>query len=299
MRQMERMAKSVSFLVTRSSFNSLLTPVISNGSSLKLAAMGMKRVQIFDGRTLGTLASKQSQLLIKNRLPIAIRQCRSLFIETQDTPNPNSIKFIPGVQVLETGTRNFPTPASAIGSPLARLLFRVQGVSSVFFGPDFITITKSEDEEVTWGEVKPLIFATLMDFFSSNQPIILDESLNSQAIGQAASEEPEEIDETVAMIKELLDTRIRPTVQEDGGDVQFVSFDPETGIVGLKLQGACSTCPSSLVTLKNGIENMIQFYVPEVKAVEEVKDHLDQLAEEEFKKFEDKISQAETNERKG
>ena len=286
------MSKSLSFLRSRSSFSIHLGRKTFPESSKRLLINRVTQIPTSTLRTVVTLASKQSQLLTKNPLPLTLGQCRSLFIETQDTPNPNSIKFIPGVQILESSTRNFPSASSAIGSPLARSLFRVQGVSSVFFGPDFITITKSEDEEVTWAEVKPLVFATLMDFFSSNQPIILEETRDDQETNQ----ESEEIDETVAMIKELLDTRIRPTVQEDGGDVQFVSFDPVTGIVGLKLQGACSTCPSSLVTLKNGIENMIQFYVPEVKGVQEVKDHLDQLAEDEFKKFEAKIGKSETNE---
>lgn len=218
---------------------------------------------------------------------LTISSIRSLFIETQDTPNPNSVKFIPGVPIMESGTRNFVSPQTATSSPLARSLFRVNGVSSVFLGPDFITVTKTDEEDTTWAEVRPLVFATLMDFFSSNQPIILDEK------DQEIAEDGEEVDETVAMIKELLDTRIRPTVQEDGGDVQFVSFNPETGVVGLKLQGACSTCPSSIVTLKNGIENMIQFYVPEVKCVEEVKDSLDRLAEEEFEKLEKKLDSSE------
>lgn len=289
------MIKSLQLAIFRPTLNSSINQKITSSLLTKIKVTDNRFNNVTPSltvRTVASLSSKQCSLLNKTVSPVTFGQRRNLFIETQDTPNPNSIKFMPGVQILENSTRNFPNASSAIGSPLARSLFRVQGVSSVFFGPDFITITKSEDDDVTWAEVKPLVFATLMDFFASNQPIILDETAQA---GQGGSEESEEIDETVAMIKELLDTRIRPTVQEDGGDVQFVSFDPVTGVVGLKLQGACSTCPSSIVTLKNGIENMIQFYVPEVKSVQEVKDQLDQLAEDEFKKFDEKLSKPESD----
>ncbi|XP_010331811.1 NFU1 iron-sulfur cluster scaffold homolog, mitochondrial isoform X3 [Saimiri boliviensis] len=205
---------------------------------------------------------------------------RYMFIQTQDTPNPNSLKFIPGKPVLETRTMDFPTPAAAFRSPLAsshfvitwhslhytrRLcwqLFRIEGVKSVFFGPDFITVTK-ENEELDWNLLKPDIYATIMDFFASGLPLVTEETPS----GEAGSEED---DEVVAMIKELLDTRIRPTVQEDGGDVIYKGF--EDGIVQLKLQGSCTSCPSSIITLKNGIQNMLQFYIPEVEGVEQVMD---------------------------
>ncbi|XP_032266703.1 NFU1 iron-sulfur cluster scaffold homolog, mitochondrial isoform X1 [Halichoerus grypus] len=187
---------------------------------------------------------------------------RHMFIQTQDTPNPNSLKFIPGKPVLETRTMDFPTPAAAFRSPLARQLFRIEGVKSVFFGPDFITVTK-ESEELDWNLLKPDIYATIMDFFASGLPLVTEETSS----GEAGSEED---DEVVAMIKELLDTRIRPTVQEDGGDVIYKGF--EDGIVQLKLQGSCTSCPSSIITLKNGIQNMLQFYIPEVEGVEQVMD---------------------------
>ncbi|KFU90923.1 hypothetical protein M959_11372, partial [Chaetura pelagica] len=186
---------------------------------------------------------------------------RGLFIQTQDTPNPNSLKFIPGKEVLESRTMEFSTPAAAFCSPLARQLFRIEGVKSVFFGPDFITITK-ESEELDWNLLKPDIYATIMDFFASGLPVVTDEAPRTDT---AASEED---DEVVLMIKELLDTRIRPTVQEDGGDVIYKGF--EDGIVQLKLQGSCTSCPSSIITLKNGIQNMLQFYIPEVEGVEQV-----------------------------
>ncbi|XP_023079763.1 NFU1 iron-sulfur cluster scaffold homolog, mitochondrial isoform X2 [Piliocolobus tephrosceles] len=187
---------------------------------------------------------------------------RYMFIQTQDTPNPNSLKFIPGKPVLETRTMDFPTPAAAFRSPLARQLFRIEGVKSVFFGPDFITVTK-ENEDLDWNLLKPDIYATIMDFFASGLPLVTEETPS----GEAGSEED---DEVVAMIKELLDTRIRPTVQEDGGDVIYKGF--EDGIVQLKLQGSCTSCPSSIITLKNGIQNMLQFYIPEVEGVEQVMD---------------------------
>ncbi|NXF37907.1 NFU1 protein, partial [Nyctibius bracteatus] len=196
---------------------------------------------------------------------------RRMFIQTQDTPNPNSLKFIPGKEVLESRTMEFSTPAAAFCSPLARQLFKIEGVKSVFFGPDFITITK-ESEDLEWNLLKPDIYATIMDFFASGLPVVTEEAPRTDT---AASEED---DEVVLMIKELLDTRIRPTVQEDGGDVIYKGF--EDGIVQLKLQGSCTSCPSSIITLKNGIQNMLQFYIPEVEGVEQVVDDDDDVEKE-------------------
>jgi len=207
-----------------------------------------------------------------------------MFIRIQDTPNPNSLKFLPGCQVLESGTADLPSLSHAHKSPLARHLFRIKGVKSIFFGPDFITITR-ESEEFSWPVLKPDIFATIMDFFASNLPVMNEEFAEED-------QEFDDEDEVVLMIKELLDTRIRPTVQEDGGDIIFKGFDPATGIVQLKMQGSCSNCPSSAVTLKSGVENMLQFYVPEVTKVEEVTDELDEINQAEFarvvKNLEDK-----------
>ncbi|XP_015790067.1 NFU1 iron-sulfur cluster scaffold homolog, mitochondrial [Tetranychus urticae] len=205
---------------------------------------------------------------------------RCMFIQTQDTPNPNSLKFLPGVTVLESGTMDFSDRLSAVKrSPLANALFRIEGVKSVFLGPDFITVSKV-DEDVEWRVLKPEIFAVLVDFFSSGLPIV------NQVKDEASQEGEVEEDETVLMIKELLETRIRPTVQEDGGDIIFMGF--EDGIVKLKLQGACNSCPSSVVTLKSGVQNMLQFYIPEVLGVEQVEDIVDKIAKEEFAKFEEK-----------
>lgn len=204
--------------------------------------------------------------------------CRTMFIQTQDTPNPNSLKFLPGVKVLESGqTMDFPNIGDAQCSPLAKMIFRIDGVKSVFFGPEFITVTK-KDDDVDWRILKPDIFATIMDFFASGLPVIID------AKPSGDTQINEDDDEIVQMIKELLDTRIRPTVQEDGGDVLFVDF--KDGIVRLKMQGSCSSCPSSIVTLKNGVQNMMQFYIPEVVAVEQIDDEGDKLSEKVFKEFE-------------
>ncbi|KAM7350436.1 NFU1 iron-sulfur cluster scaffold homolog, mitochondrial-like [Cochliomyia hominivorax] len=202
---------------------------------------------------------------------------RSMFIQTQDTPNPDSLKFLPGVDVLGKGsTYDFPSVSAAYCSPLAKLLFRIEGVRSVFFGADFITISKQEDAE--WGIIKPEVFAVIMDFFASGLPILNEAKPNTD------TQIEDDDDDVVMMIKELLDSRIRPTVQEDGGDIIFMGYTD--GIVKLKMQGSCSSCPSSIVTLKSGVENMLQFYIPEVKGVEQVYDEVDKIADKEFEKFE-------------
>jgi len=212
---------------------------------------------------------------------------RNMFIQVQVTPNPNSLKFIPGCVVLESGTMDFPSSSHGHRSPLARLLFRIHGVKAIFYGKDFITITKSDDDELTWVLLKPDIYATIMDFFSSNLPIVTDE----QPPDDTAPSDDD--DEVVLLIKELLDCKIRPTVQEDGGDIIYKGFDHETGVLQLKLQGSCTNCPSSSITLKSGVENMMQFYVPEVTRIEEVTDELDEIGLKEFEKFEESLKSKE------
>ncbi|KAH8244965.1 hypothetical protein KR032_003302, partial [Drosophila birchii] len=215
--------------------------------------------------------------LLQQQLHIPLAGRRSMFIQTQDTPNPESLKFLPGVEVLGKGnTYDFPNGTTAHGSPLAKLLFRVEGVRAVFFGADFITISKQEGAE--WSLIKPEVFAVIMDFFASGLPVLHEAQPN------ADTEILEDDDETVMMIKELLDTRIRPTVQEDGGDIVFMGY--EEGVVKLKMQGSCSSCPSSIVTLKNGVQNMLQFYIPEVESVEQVFDEADRMNDSEFERFE-------------
>ncbi|KFD52494.1 hypothetical protein M513_06691 [Trichuris suis] len=210
---------------------------------------------------------------------------RSMFIQAQETPNPLSLKFIPGVAVLPGRTANFPDRHLASKSPLAELLFRINGVKSVFFGEDFITVTKV-DEETSWTLLKPEIFATIMDFFVSGRKVLKEEVEGKKtARGEHATDENE--DELVTAIKQLLDTRIRPAIQQDGGDVVFMGF--ENGVVKLKMQGACTGCPSSIGTLKIGIENMLQFYIPEVKSVEQVADPAEGVSEAEYERLEDRI----------
>ncbi|XP_043464255.1 NFU1 iron-sulfur cluster scaffold homolog, mitochondrial-like [Leptopilina heterotoma] len=219
----------------------------------------------------------------RNNMNMYNVQRRTMFIQTQDTPNPNSLKFLPGVAVLDKGkTKDFPSLSTAQCSPLAKMLFRIEGVKAVFYGSDFITVTKV-DEDTDWNLLKPEIFATIMDFFASGLPILTEE----QPI--ASSENNEEDDEIVQMIKELLDTRIRPTVQEDGGDIVFVGF--EEGIVKLKMQGSCTSCPSSVVTLRKGVQNMMQFYIPEVMGVMQVEDEVDEISKKEFEKLESKVGE--------
>jgi Fe-S cluster biogenesis protein NfuA len=192
-------------------------------------------------------------MLRRLKLPF-LKLTRNLFIQTEATPNQNSIKFKPGKVLMENGkTEEFLTKREAMKSPLASTLFRIEGVSSVFYGQDFITITKNQDD--SWQLLKPDIFGAIMDHFTTDTPLFQDKESDTTIL--------EEDSEVVAMIKELLDTRIRPSIQDDGGDVEFVGF--ENGVVKLKLRGACRTCDSSTVTLKSGIEKMLMHYVPEVE----------------------------------
>ncbi|KAG7334155.1 hypothetical protein KOW79_002562 [Hemibagrus wyckioides] len=203
---------------------------------------------------------------------------RWLSVYTEDTPNPRSLKFLPGKPVLGTGTLDFPNSNSADCSSLARNLFQVEGVKSVFFGPDFITLTKTNDVE--WADIKQHAIEIIIKFFESGEPV-------TTGVTHPESNASEEEDEIVSMIKELLDTRIRPTVQEDGGDVIFKGF--EDGTVKLKLVGSCTGCPSSSVTLKSGIQNMLQFYIPEVDDVEQVEDEVDEVNMKVFLDLERKL----------
>lgn len=185
-----------------------------------------------------------------------------MFIQTQDTPNPATLKFLPGRDVMgEGGVADFPESGAAERSPLARALFAIPEVSRVFFGSDFISVTKREGE---WKHLKPAVLGAIMEHFTRGLPLI-----------EGSAEEADETydaedSEVVGQIKELIETRVRPAVAQDGGDIIFRGFDGETGIVSLHLQGSCAGCPSSTMTLKNGIENMLRHYVPEVTAVEAV-----------------------------
>ncbi|KAJ1972720.1 hypothetical protein H4R35_004522 [Dimargaris xerosporica] len=217
---------------------------------------------------------------------------RTMFIQTETTPNEDSLKFMPGVTVLPQGrgTMEFLSFQSAKASPLAKALLMIDGVTGVFFGPDFITVTK--DQDTPWQLLKPDIYGAIMDFYSSGQPIMLNEQ--DIPASPADTQILPDDSEVVQMIKELLDTRIRPAIQEDGGDIEYVGFNTDTGIVQLRLRGACRTCSSSTVTLKNGIENMLMHYIPEVTAVEQVEDELEQLGNSEFAKFEETLEHSPT-----
>jgi Fe-S cluster biogenesis protein NfuA len=184
-----------------------------------------------------------------------------MFIQTESTPNPATLKFLPGETVMHAGTADFPGPDSAAPSPLARRIFAVDGVKGVFLGHDFVTVTKSE--AVDWAHVKPAILGAIMEHFQSGQPAVEGETAGS---GHAEHDGPDGA--IVAQIKELLDTRVRPAVAQDGGDITFHGF--ERGIVYLHMQGACAGCPSSTMTLKMGIENLLRHYIPEVVEVRPV-----------------------------
>lgn len=212
-----------------------------------------------------------------------------MFIQTETTPNEASLKFLPGVTVTGGGTHEFLDLRSALPSPLATRLLHIDGLAGVFFGPDFVTCSKGA--ESTWALLKPEIFAVLMEHFSSGAPLFKDGS------GMDGAEDTRILDtdsEIVGMIKELLETRVRPAIQEDGGDIEYKGFNEETGLVQLKLKGSCRGCSSSSVTLKNGIERMLMHYVPEVTSVEQVLDEEEQIALDEFNKFEARLEKKKT-----
>ncbi len=186
-----------------------------------------------------------------------------MFIQTETTPNPATLKFLPGQKVLSAGTLDFSDREKAKASPLALRLFELQGVERVFLAADYLSVSKAADTD--WSVLKPMVLALLMDHLATGQPV-LDPSFKADS-GHNAGQE----DEISLQIRELLDTRVRPMVAMDGGDIVFESF--EDGIVYLKMRGACSGCPSSTATLKSGIENMLRHYIPEVQEVRAVGDH--------------------------
>ena len=182
-----------------------------------------------------------------------------MFIQTQETPNPATLKFLPGREVIASGSAEFKSAEDAGPSPLAQRLFTLQGVVGVFLGQDFISVSKADDTD--WTMLKPMVLTAVMEHFSTGQPVMLEVDLVSSAV---------EEDEISAQIRELIDTRVRPMVAMDGGDIEFEGFDE--GIVMLRMRGACSGCPSATMTLKSGIENMLRHFVPEVTEVRQVLD---------------------------
>jgi Fe-S cluster biogenesis protein NfuA len=182
-----------------------------------------------------------------------------MFIQTETTPNPASLKFLPGRDVLGAGTADFRDAAQAKISPLAAKLFAIDGVTGVFLGSDFVTITKQADHE--WPHMKPAILGAVMEHFLSGQPVMAAEAAEEADVGAGDGA-------VAAQIRELIDTRVRPAVAQDGGDIIFKGYDK--GIVLLQMRGACSGCPSSTATLRNGIENMLRHYIPEIVEVRQI-----------------------------
>lgn len=185
-----------------------------------------------------------------------------MFIQTESTPNPATLKFLPGQTVLPSGTADFPSAEAAAASPLAQRIFAVSGVTGVFFGHEFVTVTK--DDATDWNHIKPAILGAIMEHFQSGQPVMAGEAAASTGHAEHTGEDAE----IVNQIKDLLDTRVRPAVAQDGGDITFHGFD--RGIVYLHMQGACAGCPSASLTLKMGIENLLRHYIPEVTEVRPV-----------------------------
>ncbi|SDE39380.1 Fe-S cluster biogenesis protein NfuA, 4Fe-4S-binding domain [Paracoccus isoporae] len=181
-----------------------------------------------------------------------------MFIQTETTPNPATLKFLPGQPVLDAGTADFTTQDAAAASPLAARIFAVNGVTGVFLGTDFVTVTKSD--EIQWDHIKPALLGAIMEHYQSGAPV-----MESSAAKVDHAEHDGEDGAIVTQIKDLLDTRVRPAVAQDGGDITFHGFDK--GVVYLHMQGACAGCPSSTMTLKMGIENLLRHYIPEVTEV--------------------------------
>ncbi|KAJ1442875.1 scaffold protein Nfu/NifU N terminal-domain-containing protein [Ochromonadaceae sp. CCMP2298] len=195
-------------------------------------------------------------------------QTRSLFINTESTPNPQSMKFLPGQEVLPeaygTGMYFQRGEGKEIQkSPLAKSLFAVSGVKGIFLGRDFITVTKMTDED--WPPLKPQLFSAIMDFYADGKRVMVEGGIEVSDTTVLDTD-----DEIVATIKELIESRVRPSVQEDGGDIFYEGFDPDTGVVSVRLAGSCVGCPSSSVTLRNGVENMLKHYIPEVTGIQDV-----------------------------
>jgi Fe-S cluster biogenesis protein NfuA len=184
-----------------------------------------------------------------------------MFIQTETTPNPATLKFLPGRSVLASGTLDMPDRASAAKSTLAERLFDIPGVTGVFFGSDFITVSKTVGE---WQQLKPAILGAIMEHFMSGAPILKEEETGSAPVSQDEFFEAADAD-TVATIKELIETRVRPAVANDGGDITFRGF--KDGVVYLDMKGSCSGCPSSTATLKHGIQNLLKHFVPAVTEV--------------------------------
>lgn len=190
-----------------------------------------------------------------------------MFIQTEDTPNPRTLKFLPGREVLGRGSRDYVNADAAADSPLAQALFGVDGVERIYLGGDFLTVTKTD--AIEWAHLKPHLLAAIMDHYMSGRPVV-GAAAETEETGEADIEYEGEAAGIVKEIKDIIEARVRPAVARDGGDITFHSWDHENGVVRLNMRGACAGCPSSTVTLKQGIENMLRHYVPEVNRVEQV-----------------------------
>ncbi|QUC21067.1 uncharacterized protein UV8b_05310 [Ustilaginoidea virens] len=242
--------------------------------------------------------SSRRPVVPRRHLPnLVVGGVRNIFIQTENTPNPDALKFLPNHPVVPksfgTPFIEYLNPRSTISpphpSPLAAKLMNIDGITSVFYGTDFITVTKAGD--ANWAHIRPEVFALITEAITSGETLVsaaerkeVDEQVEQDSLAYNENDS-----EVVGMIKELLETRIRPAIQEDGGDIEFRGF--EDGYVKLKLRGACRTCDSSTVTLKNGIEGMLMHYIEEVKGVHQILDQEEEIAAEEFAKFEEKLKQ--------
>jgi len=266
--------------VTKSFPRNVLSKCIRNDSN-KISscnrACGNRKLfntnNVVSKRQISTITSKLASFGKSNRMflnSLQMIQRRSVFIQTESTPNPESLKFVPGKPVLGESDENkgyYATKddVSEINrSPLMKHIFKVDGVKSIYLGADFVTVTKLATAH--WLHLQTEIFSAIMDHYESGKPALVDApEITDTTIF-------DDDDEVVALIKELLEQRIRPAVQEDGGDIRYVEFDEDSGLVKVSLAGSCVGCPSSLGTLKNGVENMLMHYIPEVKGVEAIND---------------------------
>ncbi|BGP57202.1 hypothetical protein JCM8202_005359 [Rhodotorula sphaerocarpa] len=253
-----------------------------------VAASGKRTFATTPARSAFAYAAARPRTVLSStagawQLAASSGQRRTMFIQTESTPNADSLKFIPGQPVSPEGTHEFLDAGAAASSPLADRLFHLPDVRSIFFGPDFISVNKTEDGQ--WSELKPEVYSIIMEHFTAGRPLFEE--------GKGGGAEDTRIldtdSEVVAMIKELLETRVRPAIMEDGGDIEYRGFNDETGIVQLSLKGSCRGCESSTVTLKGGIERMLMHYIPEVKEVEQVLGPEEAVAEDEFEKFEARL----------
>lgn len=239
-----------------------------SGAGNMLVRRGLRQACVNNNRHVAPSNTSDPSSAVGGVLRQAIR---SLFIQTENTPNPESIKFIPGRPVLdgvdeggEAGAAGFfatrQDKDEVARSPLAKAVFEVDGIKSIYLGPDFLTVTKTAESH--WEHIRTPVFAAIMDFYASGKPVL---SAVAEVTDTTIFDDDSEV---VALIKEILEARIRPAVQEDGGDIRYVGFDEASGIVTVKLAGSCVGCPSSSVTLKNGVENMLMHYIEEVTGVE-------------------------------